>query len=199
MANLNPNNDTRRSDIMERFILSAAVSQLILLAVPVVSFVMIATGMVIWPTSAFLRAVTYVRDDGSVYYNLVEGRALVLAWASIIFFSSAFAHLGICASTISESSGAVQIAKTFNSKLKLTIFLLAASIFIGVFTVLIFTGGFIQGTLFPRMELRSYMDVVHIVKDPSMWAKLGIWSLLLGLYDKIFPSLTKRLVKNFDL
>lgn len=192
-------NGDNSPEIMETFIISAACNQLILLAVPIVSFVMIATGMVVWPTSAVMRAVAYVREDGSMYYSLVEGRALVLAWASIFFFSSAFAHLGICASAISENSGAVQIAKRFKSKLKLSIFLLAASVFIGVFTVLIFTGGFIQGTLFPRMELRSYIDVVQIVKDPSMWAKLGVWSLLLGLYDRIFPSLTNRLVKNFDL
>lgn len=188
--------------IAEEFIVIVIINQSLLLGLPLLVFAMVFAGIIHWPAGTFHGA-TYTVAENTFYisdidsisfqYKVIGGMAVFWSWCSIVFFSAGFVHLGICFSALRTNSPHRNLVTKFKKKAKIVPLMLFVALSTGCFIVLLFAGGFIQGSLFPVMETDKYFDVLELIEKPEFWGKLGVWCAIIGYFDRILPTLAKRL------
>lgn len=61
--------------------------------------------------------------------------------------------------------------------------------------ILIFLGGFIQGSLFPNMTSRGWISIYLSMSD---WAKLMVWCFIAGFSERFVPNFFQNLIRKVD-
>lgn len=164
--------------------------QFILAAIPIATFCMIFLEIIVLPNESYSLS-----NDG-INFRVAAGA--ILSLISLFTFSALFCCLGLFVSHAGRAD-----YDTLPSNVSLIVSINFVGAAFGVLIVFMFMGGFISGTLFPnfgtdgggRADLRSVYGSMTFM---SLWAKLAVWSFIVGFSERLLPNLLNNFASQID-
>jgi len=166
--------------------LATSISPILVLLLGVPFLLFIAAKIFNFWGFAFCRFGTEGQCDYRLYVSLM--------WLGIASSSFMFGALGITISVVTRPQ-APDRYQDHGDALSFIVLQLVGAVFGGL-ALLLFVGGFVQGSLFPGFGSPIRWTALNLNLDE--WAKLLVWCFLAGFSERMVPDFLSNLIARFE-